>query len=84
MASTIKVLSEEVTLTSANTSTVSDATLVRLVSLSANTVITVANTSGTIGTFTMLDNSKEIVEKKPTDTIGTNNDVLATSIAYTA
>jgi len=46
MPSITKVLSEEVTLTSANTSTVSDATLVRLVSLSANTLITVANTSG--------------------------------------
>ena len=81
----IKVLSNEITLSAANT-TVNNAVVVRLVHTgSQEHLITIADgVDSNIGTFTMLNNSEIIIEKKTTDTLRVNsgNDVKAVSIAY--
>jgi hypothetical protein len=70
---------------SANTTatTISNASLVRVYAV-ANSVITVANTSGTIGTFTIPGGFVEIVAKEPTDTLACspNDSLLCTPLAY--
>ena len=81
----IKVLSNEITLSTANT-TVNNAVVVRLVHTgSQEHLITIADGVGSnIGTFTMLNNSEIIIEKKTTDTLQVNSgsDVKVVSIAY--
>ena len=61
----IKVLSNEITLSTANT-TVNNAVVVRLVHTgSQEHLITIADGVGSnIGTFTMLNNSEILIEKK--------------------
>jgi|TARA_R110000782_G_scaffold2192_7_gene8623 hypothetical protein len=63
--------------------TLSNASLVRVYAV-ANSVVTVANTSGTIGTFTIPGGFVEIVSKDPTDTIACapNDSLLCTPLAY--
>ena len=81
----IKVLSNEITLSTANT-TVNNAVVVRLVHIgSQEHLITIADGIGSnIGTFTILNNSEIIIEKKITDTlqVDAGSDVKAVSIAY--
>ena len=81
----IKVLSNEITLSAANT-TVNNAVVVRLVHTgSQEHLITIADGVGSnIGTFTLLNNSEIIIEKKTTDTLQVNSgsDVKVVSIAY--
>ena len=81
----IKVLSNEITLSTANT-TVNNAVVVRLVHTgSQEHLITIADGIGSnIGTFTMINNSEIVIEKKITDTlqVDAGNDVKAVSIAY--
>ena len=81
----IKVLSNEITLSTANT-TVNNAVVVRLVHTgSQEHLITIADGIGSnIGTFTMINNSEIVIEKKITDTLQVNagSDVKAVSIAY--
>jgi hypothetical protein len=81
----IKVLSNEITLSTANT-TVNNAVVVRLVHTgSQEHLITIADgVSSNIGTFTMLNNSEIVIEKKITDTlqVDAGSDVKAVSIAY--
>jgi hypothetical protein len=69
-------------------SSFSEATVVRLANPSAtNYVITVSetNTGPTIGTFTLLANSSELLEKYPTHTVhvSAGTDVLGTKVGFT-
>ena len=70
-------------------SSFSEATVVRLANASTTDyVITVAeNNSGisTIGTFTMLANTSELIEKNPTDVVFVNSgsDVKGTKVGFT-
>ena len=81
----IKVLSNEIILNQSNT-TVNNAVVVRLVHTgSQEHLITIADGVGSnIGTFTMINNSEIVIEKKITDTLQVNSgsDVRAVSIAY--
>jgi hypothetical protein len=81
----IKVLSNEIVLSASNT-TVNNAVVVRLVHTgSQEHLITIADGIGSnIGTFTMLNNSEIVIEKKITDTLQVNSgsDVRAVSVAY--
>lgn len=81
MPSIIKVKGEAANVTTA--STVSDSKLVRIYA-SANTLITVANTGGTIGSFIMPTGTVVHVEKEPTDTIAANSSVSCTPVSYNA
>lgn len=80
MAETVKLISSEISLTTANT--LGGASLVRLYA-TANAVITLANTGGTIGTCTLPAGTIEYFVKQPTDTLAANVAVLATSVAFT-
>ncbi len=87
MANPTKFLSSEITLTAANT--VSNATLVRCFNSNTTTMsaITVANSGGTIATFTLpyvgADESVVYVAKQPTDTLAASGGtVKAVSVAY--
>lgn len=87
MANPTKFLSSEITLTTANT--VSSATLVRCLNSNTTTMstITVANSGGTIATFTLpylgSDESVVYVAKQPTDTLAASGGtVKAVSVAY--
>jgi hypothetical protein len=81
----IKVLTNEIVLSASNT-TVNNAVVVRLVHTgSQEHLITIADGIGSnIGTFTMINNSEIVIEKKITDTLQVNSgsDVRAVSIAY--
>ena len=62
---------------------ISTASLVRVYAV-ANSVVTVANTTGTIGTLTIPGGFVEIISKDPADTIACSPDdsLLCTPIAY--
>ena len=70
-------------------SSFSEATVVRLANASTTDyVITIATDnggSGTIGTFTMLANTSELVEKNPTNVVFVNSgtDVKGTKVGFT-
>lgn len=87
MAEVVKFKASEIALTAANT--VSLASVVRLISSNTTTssTITLANTGGTIATFTLgymgTDYSEIYVAKEPTDTLAvTGGTVKAASVAY--
>ena len=67
----------------------SEATLVRLVNTATGTdrLVTVQETAGgtTVGTFTILRGSVEILEKQTTHTVSVNagSDVLGAKVGYT-
>ena len=67
----------------------SEATLVRLVNKATATdyVVTVQETAGgtTVGTFTILANTSEMLEKNPTNIVFVNagTDVLGAKVGYT-
>ena len=71
----------------ANASTFGSATVVRLVNTTSTArVVTVATAVGgtTVGTFTLLGNTVEFVDKKPTQAIfAAHASVLGTSVGYT-
>jgi len=75
----IKPLSSEISFTAANT--VNDSYLVRVYA-SADSVVTIANGGGTIGTFTMPAGSIEFVEKNKTDTVAGTTTLLCTPVSY--
>lgn len=75
----VKPLSSELSFTTANT--VNDAYLVRVYA-AANSIVTIANGEGTIGTFTMPGGSVEFVEKNKTDTIAGSTTLLCTPVSY--
>tara|TARA_B100000700_G_scaffold80617_1_gene90815 strand:+ start:131 stop:400 length:270 start_codon:yes stop_codon:yes gene_type:complete len=70
----------------ANASTFGSATVVRLVNTTSTArVVTVATAVGgtTVGTFTLLGNTVEFVDKKPTQAIfAAHASVLGTSVGY--
>ena len=70
----------------ANASTFGSATVVRLVNTTSTArVVTVAASVGgsTVGTFTLLGNTAEFVDKKPTQAIfAAHASVLGTSVGY--
>ena len=82
----IKVLTNEIILNASSNTTVNNAVVVRLVHTgSQEHLITIADGIGSnIGTFTMLNNSEIVIEKKITDTlqVDSGSDVKAVSIAY--
>jgi hypothetical protein len=75
--SIIKVLGDEVDITSANT--VNDAMLVRVYATNEATI-----TVGSTGSFTMPAGSVTFVEKANTDTIEASNTAVATAVSYKA
>ncbi len=81
MAETIKIISTEIALTTANT--VSSASIVRVHNNSGGAVlITRANGSGTLGTCTLSNGGTEYFLKLPTDTLASNVAVRAVSVAF--
>jgi len=91
MADTIKVRSSEITLSNTTPNTVSSASLVRIINVDTanNIVVTLANSTVTIGTFTLGYNTTTFssinLMKQPTDTVtftGTSPNIKATSIGY--
>ena len=79
MADYIKVKGTEISVTTANT--VGGATLVRVYAPSG-AVLTFANTSGTIGTYTMITDAEQFFIKESTDTIAASFAVKCVAIAY--
>jgi len=77
----IKPINTEITVSTANT--VYDSALVRVYA-SANTVVTVEDVGANtvIGTFTMPENTVEIVEKIKTHSISGDNNILCTPVSY--
>jgi hypothetical protein len=75
----IKGLGQQITLTTANT--VVNSVCVYIGAVNA-AVITVANTSGTISSFTIPASNYIFVQKNPTDTIAANVAVAATPAAF--
>ena len=72
MASRILPLAEKASLTagSSNATTVSNATVVRILATSGNVVVFRTDSSNAIiGSFTLLNNTSELVEKNSTDKI---------------
>ena len=70
-------------------SSFSEATVVRLANPStSDLVITVQETAGgtTVGTFTLLANTTELLEKKPTHvvSVASGTDVLGAKVGFTA
>ena len=81
MAETIKIISTEIALSTANT--VSSASVVRIHNNSGGSVlITRANGSGTLGTCTLANGDTEYFLKLPTDTLASNVAVRAVSVAF--
>lgn len=78
----LKVKGSQIT-ANGTANTISGASLVRVYA-TANSVVTVANTGGTIGTLTIPGGFVEIISKDPTDTIACSPDdsLLCTPIAY--
>ena len=71
-ATRILPLAEKASLTagSSNATTVSNATVVRILTTSGNVVVFRTDSSNAIiGSFTLLNNTSELVEKNPTDKI---------------
>ena len=79
----IKLLTEEISLSTANT--VSDARVVRIFNSTAGLVLLTRTSEANVvyGSCTLPANTIHFVEKNPTDTLTANAAVLATSIAYT-
>lgn len=75
----VKPLSSELSFTAANT--VNDAHLVRVYA-AADSIVTIANGEGTIGTFTVPAGTVEFVEKNRTDTIAGSTTLLCTPVSY--
>jgi hypothetical protein len=83
----LKILSDEVTLSSTSNTTVNTSALVRLVNQHATTshVITIGNGAGTnTGNVTILPTTELILEKDRTETIQVDagSDVKVVAIAY--
>ena len=82
----IKILSDEFVLGAASNTTVNNAVVVRLVHVgSQEHFITIADGAGSnIGSFTLLNNSELILEKRKTDTlqVDSGTDVKVVSVAY--
>ena len=80
MPSIIKPLSNEISVSTANT--VSGAVVVRTYA-SANSLVTVADANTDVkGQFTIPVGTVEYIEKTPTDTVSANVAVFCTSVAY--
>jgi hypothetical protein len=75
----LKLIGTQVSVTTANT--VSNANLVRAYAAGV-TLVTVANTGGTIGTMTMPAGSIEIIAKDYADTLTANAALLCTPLAW--
>ena len=75
----IRPTANQISLTSANT--VYNSPIV-FISATAAAVITIANSSVQIGTFTIPANQYIYVSKNPTDTIAANVAVFATAATY--
>jgi hypothetical protein len=75
----IKPTANQISLTTANT--VYGSQIIYIAAVNA-AVITIANSTVTIGTFTLPANQFIFVSKNPTDTIAANVAVLATAASY--
>lgn len=77
MPSIIKVIGDEIDITSANT--VNDSTLVRVYATNVSTI-----TVGSSGSFTMPAGSVTFVEKATSDTLTASNTAVACAVSYKA
>ena len=75
----IKPVAQEMSISAATT--VANAQIIRVYNSGATGIFTLANTTGTIGSFTILANTIEIVSKSPTDTV-TGTGMYASPIAF--
>lgn len=78
MSRYIDVKGSEISFTAANN--VNQSTFIRVYA-AANSTVTVANTGGTIGTFTMPAGSVEYIKKSPTDTIAGSTTLNCSPVA---
>lgn len=82
MAETVKLLSSEIALSTANT--VSLGSIVRCYNnTAAQVTMTRANTGGTIGTLTLAAGATEFLYKAPLDTLACSGTIRAVSVAFT-
>ena len=81
----IKPLAQESHCNVGSNSTFSNSNLVRIINLgSTSALIATANTTGVIGSFSMLGNTEIIVQKNKTDVLYANNEnVYGCPVAYT-
>ena len=80
MTQVLKLLTEEIAISTANT--VANNVLVRVTNpTTSNVLLTQANTGGTIASTTVLGNSAVIVMKANTDTLA-GTGLKATAVAY--
>ena len=86
-ASRILPLAEKATLTagSNNASTISNATVVRVLATLGNAVVFRTDSSNVIiGSFTLLNNTSELVEKNPTDKLYvTGSNIEVAKVGFT-
>lgn len=75
----VKPLALEASITTANT--VSDARLIRAYAAAAS-VVTIANTEGAVGSFTMPAGSVTFIEKEPLNTVSGTTAILCTPVSY--
>lgn len=81
MAETIKIITSEIALTTANT--VSSASVVRVYNNSGGAaLLTRAANGSTVGTCTLANGSTEYFLKLPTDTLASNVAVRACAVAF--
>lgn len=87
MASRILPLAEKVSLTAgaSNATTVSNATVVRVLATSGTAVVVrIDSNDDVIGSFTLLANTSELVEKYPTDKLYvTGSNVEVSKVGFT-
>jgi hypothetical protein len=76
----LKPTSLEITVTADDD--VSGAKLVRVYAPTANTLVTISSANTAVSSFTMSQDSVEIVEKSPLDTISATNAILCTPVSY--
>lgn len=81
MAETIKLISQEIALSTANT--VDSASLVRLYNDSGSAVLITRAAGSTIGTCTMGNGDTLYMIKQPSETLASNVAIKAVSVAYT-
>lgn len=84
MPNTTKILSSEISLSTANT--VDSATVVRIYNNSGGEVLLTRKDSdtNTIGTMTLANSAVEFLVKDASDTITSNTAVRATSVAFSS
>ena len=82
----VKGTEADLTAGNSNATTCGSATVVRILNVSGSTVVVTVrdSTESIIGSFSMINNTSEIIEKNPTDEIfGTGGALKFTKLGYT-